>query len=182
MPKLVRADGPQYSAMKAIIIYKDFASAAKANAALQNASHYPDVHVQWNIRPWRVDMLKFPPTATEALADATDAHLIVFAGDFARLFSHSLQDWLEQWARHRQIETAALALIGTGNAGNRPISAVGDLSQFVKRHGLNIIFDDCGVIGNAPPFPIEVLLDSTGSKPSITPQIRDQQKFDENRE
>ncbi len=65
--------------MKALIIYQDFASAVKANGALQRTTLHADVHVQWSIRPWRLDLLKFPPTAEEALADAMDAHLILFA-------------------------------------------------------------------------------------------------------
>jgi hypothetical protein len=143
---------PKALAMKALIIYQDATDAVKANAALQHATQSPDVHVEWNIRPWRVDMLKFLPAAAEALADAADAHLIVFAGG-ARSSPHWLQDWLEQWAGRRQIQTAALAVIDTGGVDKLSRSVAFDLYQFANRHGLSIIFDDPGWLNMAHHFP-----------------------------
>jgi hypothetical protein len=144
MSKLNRLKAPQDSNMKALIIYEDFACAEKANVTLQCSAQSADVRVQWNVRPWRVDMLKFPPTAEAALTEAMDAHLIVFVGRGAQSLSLWLQDWLEHWAKCRQIKDAALAVIGAGNA--EVISSQSDLSQFAKRHGLSFIFDDRGVI------------------------------------
>jgi hypothetical protein len=126
--------------MKALVIYDDFVYLEKANVALQHSAQNANVSVQWNIRPWRVDMLKFPPTAEEALTEAIDAYLIVFAGRRAQSLPLWLQDWLEQWAKCRQIEDAALAVIRAGNA--EVMSAQSDLSQFAKQHGLSVIFDD----------------------------------------
>src|SRR5271167_4231897 len=103
--------------MKALIIYDDFYSAIKANESLQHSAHKADFSVQWNIRPWRVDMLKFPPTAEEALTDAIEAHLIVLAWHKTQPFPFWLQNWLERWAKCRQITDAALAVICAGNAG-----------------------------------------------------------------
>ena len=164
MPKLDKSDTAEYSTMKAFIIYQDFASAAKANAALQRSAEHSDVHVQWNIRPWRVDLLKFLPTASEALADATDAHLIVFAGCCTQSISHCMQDWLERWAGRRQVQTAALAVLGIGDGGQlSPVAP--DLSQFAKRHGLSVIFDDRPATKHVSVFPPEFLLDSTLSMP-----------------
>jgi hypothetical protein len=130
--------------MKALVIYDDFICLEKANVALQHSAQNANVSVQWNIRPWRVDMLKFPPTAEEALTEAIDAHLIVFVGRRAQSLSVWLQDWLEQWAKCRQIKDAALAVIGAGNA--EAMSSQSDLSQFARRHGLSVIFGDDGVI------------------------------------
>jgi hypothetical protein len=127
--------------MKALIIYYDFASAAKANAALQFSGQYPDVNVQWNISPWRADLLKFPPTAEEALADAADAHLIVFAGGHAESLPFWLQDWLEKWAQDRLVKDVALAVIREGNADETPSRAMPELAAFAARHGLHFIFD-----------------------------------------
>jgi hypothetical protein len=126
------------STMKALIIYDDFASAVKANAALQHSAQNLDFFVQWNIRPWRADMLKFTRASEAALSDATDAHLIVFAGRIAQ----SLPFWLEHWAKCRQIEDAALAVYCAGSADASSIPAIPELSQFATRHGLNFIFDD----------------------------------------
>jgi len=138
--------------MNALIIYHDFASAAKANAALQHAAQCSDVIGQWNISPWRMDMLKFPPTAEEALTDAAEAHLIVFAGRSAQLFPFWLEDWLERWARNRQIEDVALAVIREAGTDPLSIPVTPELSAFAARHGLNFIFDCDRPIA---PSPIE---------------------------
>lgn len=84
------------SIMKALVIYDDFASAAKANAMLHRATHQVDAIMHWNIRPWRVDLLKQPRRANEALMEAADAHLIVFAGHQAQSLPFWLQGWLER--------------------------------------------------------------------------------------
>jgi hypothetical protein len=65
--------------MKTLIIYDDFASATKASATLQQSAQSPAISVQWNTKLWRLGLLKFPPTAEEALTESLDAHLIVFA-------------------------------------------------------------------------------------------------------
>jgi hypothetical protein len=144
MSKLNKLDTPQDSTMKALVIYDDFVCAEKANAALQHSAQNANVRVQWNIRPWRVDMLKFPPTAEEVLAEAIDAHLIVFVGHRAQSLSFWLQDWLVHWAKCRQTKDAALAVIGAGNT--EVMSSQSDVSQFARRHGLSVIFDERGVI------------------------------------
>jgi len=74
---------PHEFAMKAFIIYDDSSLAVKASFTLQRVAHHRDVKVRWDIRPWRVDMLQLPPLSDEALVDASDVHLIVFAGRYA---------------------------------------------------------------------------------------------------
>ena len=138
--------------MKAMIIYQAFAAAAKANTALQNSALYADLSVQWNIRPWRADLLKFPPTAEEALTDTADVHLIVFAGCYTQSPPFWLQDWLEKWARRRQIRDVALAVMQEGNANALLTSELPELSDFAARHGLHFIFDNHGALA---PFSIE---------------------------
>jgi hypothetical protein len=148
--------------MKAFIIYKDFASALKANAVLQSAAQPPDFRVQWDIRPWRVDMLKFPPIAEEALADAVDAHLILFAGRCVQSVPFWLQDWLENWARHRHTGDAALAVMGEGNVDALSESAARELSQFARQHGLSFIVGD-----GAPPKVVEKLPNQSSPEPKL---------------
>src|SRR5258706_329260 len=103
--------------MKAVIVYQDPHAAEKAQSALQHAARFPPAQIQWTIRPWRADMLKFQNTAEEALVDATDAHLIVFVDDCAQMMPSWVQDWLENWAARRQVESAALAVLSHGIAG-----------------------------------------------------------------
>lgn len=129
--------------MKALIIYDDFNSAVKASITLLHSAHQADFTVRWNIRPWRADLLKFPPTADEALTEALDAHLIVFAGHSAQSLPVWLERWLEQWAKNRQIKDAALAVVSAERSeALSSASAKPDLSQFARRHDLSFIFDD----------------------------------------
>ncbi len=128
--------------MKAFIIYDDFATTLKANAALQLSARYSDVSVQWNITLWRVDMLKCPPAAERALTESIDVHLIVFVGRCAQSPPSWLGHWLEHWAKCRQIEDVALALFCEGGLDALSSPASLELSQFALRHGLEVVFDD----------------------------------------
>jgi hypothetical protein len=130
---------PEDSAMKALIIYEDFNAAVKAIAALQRAAHQGNATLEWDIWAWRV--LKFPLIAAEALMGARDAHLLVLAGGRTRSLPVWLPDWLEQWARHRHIKDAALAVIGEGNDHAFSAPAQRQLSGFAQRHGLSFIID-----------------------------------------
>jgi hypothetical protein len=128
--------------MKALIIYQDFKSALIANSALQQSAQNTEFSVQWNIRPWRVDMLRFPTTAMEALGEATDAHMIVLAGQRTQSFPFWLKDWLEKWAANRQIGDAALAVIGHRNGDVLAMPAISKLLDFAKQHGLSFIIEE----------------------------------------
>jgi hypothetical protein len=128
--------------MKALIVYDDFATTVKANAALQHSARYSDVSVQWNITFWRVDMLKCSASAETALTEAIDTHLIVFVGRCAQSPPSWLGHWLEHWAKCRQIEDAALAVYCEGGSDSLLLPLALELSQFATRHGLNIISDD----------------------------------------
>jgi hypothetical protein len=141
MSKLDEDLTPGDSTMNALIIYQDFASAAEANTVLQHTTQHSDVRVQWNIRPWRVDMLKFPPTAEEALGDAADAHLIVFVGSCVESLPFWLRHWLEHWAKCRQIQNAALAVLRGENGAALSALATHHLSLFAEQHGLSFIVD-----------------------------------------
>jgi len=137
--KLHALDG---SCMKAVIIYDNFAFAAKANEMLQQAANQADAAMRWNIKPWRVDALNLHRSAEAALVDAIDAHLIVFAGHRAQSLPSWLQNWLERWVAGRQIADAAFAVIGGRNGDTLSMPATPDLSHFARRHGLDFIVDD----------------------------------------
>lgn len=125
-----------------VIIYDELASATKANAVLERVFHQASQIGMWNVKPWRLDLLNVPAIAAEALKDTADAHLIVFALRPTQSPSEWLLDWLEQWASKRQVGEAALAVFVGGN-GEAPstTTAVRQLPQFARRHGLNFIFD-----------------------------------------
>ena len=127
--------------MKALIIYQDVTSAARANAALQNLKVSAETRVGWEVVPWRLDMLKFPPSATEALAAASDAHLILFVGGLPQSLPFWLLDWLRKWAAARQIKEAALAITADANGDMPSKATISTLEQFAKEQELNFIWD-----------------------------------------
>ena len=96
--------------MNAVIIYDEFDYATKAKATLERAAHRTDETTHWGVRLWRVDVLKLPPAAEAALAEAVEAHLIMLAVRQVQSLLPWLMDWLERWATRRQIQEAALAV------------------------------------------------------------------------
>jgi len=123
--------------MKALIIYDDFAGAVRASAALQHATLIANVNADWDLRPWRTDVLRVPSAADEALKEAADADLIVFAGSGAYSLPAWLKEWLKRWVMRRQFEDVALAMIR--GAGTLAVPAVAQLRRFAARHGLSFI-------------------------------------------
>jgi hypothetical protein len=124
----------KHPTMKALIVYDDATCAATTNAILHRAADRADISVKWDIRPWRLNMLRFTPIAEEAMSDAADAHLIVFAIRNTRSLPTWLMNWLERWAVLRQFPGVALAVIGCGTA-----EASVELHQFARRFGLSFI-------------------------------------------
>ena len=66
----IRDDSAFEATMNAVIIYDRFDFAAKAKAMLERAAHGMGEAAHWSVKPWRVDMLKLPPAAEAALAEA----------------------------------------------------------------------------------------------------------------
>lgn len=171
MPKFQKPQDSYFQAMKALIIYDEFTSAARANAALQRSAHHLDMSIKWIVRPWRLDMLKFPPTAEVALNEAIDAHLIVFAGLTAKPLSAWLNDWLEHWAKCRRIDEAALAIIDDETKRTTSPSAISEISEFAGRRGLGFIVSDLATAEtdlvfsghSAPEYSLPLLAIQPGS-------------------
>jgi hypothetical protein len=113
---------------------------------LERAAHWTEETTHWSVKPWRMDMLKLPPAAEAALAEAAEAHLMVLELRQVPSLLPWLGDWLEQWAACRQVQDAALAVWDGGNAALRSARAAPELSQFAGRHGLSLIFNDYALI------------------------------------
>ena len=130
--------------MNAVIVYDDVDFASKAQAILGRAAHRADEALLWTVKPWRIELLILPPTASMALQDAAEAHLIVLAVRRPANPSPRLVDWLEKWACSRQVPDAALALFDGGTGDMLSGTAAPELSRFAERHGLSFIFGDSG--------------------------------------
>ena len=136
--------------MKAIIIYDDFDLAIKASAALARSLPQDHLTIEWHISPWRTKILKFPAAAVEALNDAADAHMIVFAG--TGLLTPWLWDWMERWVRLRQVKDPVLAVIAADDIGDVSLSSSPDITRFAWRHGLDCLSDASAVSLDALEF------------------------------
>ena len=108
----------------------------------------------WRVNLWRADVLKLPPAVEAALAEAMEAHLIMFAVSHVQSLLKSLFDWLERWARGRHIQEAALAVWDTGRADKRLAQVPPELAQFARHHGLSLLFDDNAVLCEVLKQPV----------------------------
>jgi len=141
--------------MNALIIYDDFAGAAKATTALRQSAFSANVTVEWHIKPWRTDVLRHPSAGNEALIEAVDADLIVFVGSQASSLPTWLEEWLRRWVIHRDVEDAALAVLyHHESAGVLVTPDALQLSQFAERHGLSFISENQTTLQDQTlPFP-----------------------------
>src|SRR5712671_3647824 len=103
--------------MNVLIIYDNFSSASTAVATLKHATQRDELNAQWNIKAWRVDVVRLPLAADEALKEADDADLIVFAGPQAYLLPTWLKAWLERLATRQHAGDLALAVMRARTGG-----------------------------------------------------------------
>jgi hypothetical protein len=143
---IIRDEGVFGATINAVIIYDRFDFAAKATALLKRVAQRTDETAHWVVRPWRLDILALPAAAEVALAEAAGAHLILLAMRQVQSLASWLVDWLERWARCRQVLEAALAVWDGGNADTPGGGATSELLQFAGRHGLSLIFDETALI------------------------------------
>lgn len=111
----------------------------KANAVLQNLKLPTDTRVEWEVVPLRLEMLKFPPTITEALVAATDAHLMLFVGTLPQSLPFWLLDWLKRWAAARQVKDAVVAVTAGADGMAPALPVIETLREFAGQHGLSFI-------------------------------------------
>jgi hypothetical protein len=121
--------------LKAAVIYDDFDFAARTAALLERAAIRPDEATKWDLKPWRLDLLKPSSLADAALDETADADLMVVALCKTRRLPDELLEWLEHWAAHRQVADAAVLglcpeeIAGPRSSGNR-------LREFAEWRGL----------------------------------------------
>ena len=96
--------------LKAAIIYDDFDFAARAAALLDRAAIRTDEAMKWDVKPWRLNVLKQPALAAAALGETIGADLILVALRKTPSLPDELKNWLENWTMKRQIEDAAMML------------------------------------------------------------------------
>ena len=145
--------------MNVIVLYDEFAAAARAVEMLGRAANRADETLLWNVKPWRFDVLSLAPLPEESLREAAAAHLIVLAIHTWADVPSPVLSWLEAWAERRQVPEAALAVFD--GSGDDTLSIAGTatpgLSEFAHRHGLKFIFGDKTPAEKESAFPTDVL-------------------------
>ena len=121
--------------LKAAIIYDDFDLAARTAALLERAAARSDEAMQWDIEPWRLDLLQPSALGDAALIETADADLVAVALDWTHLPPDSLLDWLERWAERRKVRDAALLVLCPEETIG-PMSSWECLKEFAEWQGL----------------------------------------------
>jgi hypothetical protein len=121
--------------LKAAVIYDDFDFAARTAALLERAAIRSAEAMKWDVKPWRLDLLKPSSLAEAALDETLDADLIVVALCKAHRLPDELLEWLEHWAAHRQIVDAAVLVLGPEETAG-PRSSGNRLREFAEWRGL----------------------------------------------
>jgi len=88
---------------------------------------------------WRFDPGSFSSAVTEA-QEAADADVMIVALGASNLLPKGLLRWLNEWAKNRHIETAALGVLITGARAQDAAPAVAQLRQLALRYGLDFIY------------------------------------------
>ena len=167
--------------LKAAVIYDDFDFAARAAALLERVAIRADEAMKWDVKPWRLDVLKPSFLANTALGETADADLIVVALRKTPLLADELISWLESWAMKRQtVDAAVMALCPEENAASTPLWR--ELKEFAERHSLpflgsRVLWDDGYSTGfvhrlwqqKQPPQPVVPALELF-AEPSHSPR------------
>lgn len=140
--------------MKTLIIYDNYILAADARRNLEHAAEMAGQTKRGDVEVCPVDRLKQASTALEHLHNAADAYLIVIALRRTVALPAHLLNWLEVWAKHRQVGEATVAIFGGENHNLFSPAAIDELSQFAKSNGLGVIRDQ------ASPFSREIETDT----------------------
>jgi hypothetical protein len=121
--------------LKATVIYDDFNFATRAAALLERVALRMHEAMKWDVKPWRLDVLKQSSLAAAAGTEAADADLIVLALSKTHSPPPELTVWLEHWEAHRQIQDPAVMALYPGEH-TAPTPLWYELKQFAGRHGL----------------------------------------------
>ena len=88
--------------------------------------------------------MREPGPFENALIDAADAHLILFTERHSQFITSWICDWLKRWAVLRQIQDAALEVIGDGTRLTVPVNS--EVILLAEQLGLNFITGNAATV------------------------------------
>jgi len=121
--------------LRVFLLYDDFELARRAKLRLDAAAARCG-EVQYQVTPWRSDLLEQPAWADAALAEALDADLMLLALGHTVFLPPALQRWLEVWATCRTVPDAAAGLLVPAKTSHATLLLGSELESFARRHGL----------------------------------------------
>ena len=127
--------------MKALLVYEDFASAVKAHSAVRNSAMAAGLDDQWEIVPWRMELLSSSESAAEALVQGLDADLLILAGQLSFSVSPLIEKWIRNWAASRHVANAALGYLQPSDTPSNT-SLITELSFLAAEYGLSFIVSE----------------------------------------
>src|SRR5262245_31761870 len=130
---------PETLVMSAIIICDDLAFRARVAETLTRVGRRDDVNVRWRTIFWPINALNEESLANRALADAVDAHLILFPARCAQSLPDWVFDWLNRWATSRTVRDAAVGIMADEHASD--LANLAPVTRFARTHDLTVITD-----------------------------------------
>jgi len=132
----VRNENVVKMTLKATVIYENFDFAIRAAALLERVAARVHETMEWDVRPWRLDVLKQSPLAEAAGAEAADTDLVMFTLSHTRSLPPELTAWLEHWNARRQIVDPAIMVLSPDSLTAAETPLWRELKQFAMQHGL----------------------------------------------
>ena len=154
--------------MNAVIIYDDFDEASRTIALLAGRVLRAHETTRWKVRPWRFDQVIHLARADAARAEAAASHLLVLAIGQGQCVPGWLLEWLEQWATHREVQEAVLAIWVDGHDDANPGPAACAVAEIAGRHGLSFSIYDVQPVANESTILIP---EAPGRELALSPRL-----------
>ncbi|HEY3915450.1 MAG TPA: hypothetical protein VGN61_13255 [Verrucomicrobiae bacterium] len=122
------------------LAYDTAETAQSARGLVKNVVAQLKSELAVHTKLWRFDPGSVPAAVTEAQTEAADADVMIVALGASNLLPKGLLRWLNEWAKNRHIETAALGVLITGARAQDAAPAVAQLRQLALRFGLDFIY------------------------------------------
>ena len=122
-----------------LVVYDQQDRALRLKATLDEISSNAGPDFEFELRPWRSDILDLPECINELLEDLHDCDLLVvtFSGNGGGVISPRLADMIEEWSRNSHRKDAALFANPECLEGSEP--ALLSLQNLAEKNGVDYV-------------------------------------------